>query len=392
VSIFEFLKSVSEQHAGATYGFLVVFTILISPFVQKLVGRLALRWAIRTENIVDDLVVDALRPFRFVFTLPVALAFFFAHWAEPFVYEARLISGLLLILVVVDTAIKILSAVAAVIRHRSGDKGASSTGYIDLMKILAIVIGVAFAAAISIDTDIVTLVGGLGAATAVLGFIFKDTLHAIFASMKIASWGLIREGDWLIVPNYGADGLVEHIGLYDIKIVNWDLTTSLVPTHQVLEVANTNYRHVQKEARARRIQDNLLIDLETIRTCDRELLERLQKVELVADLASENLERLSGFDDPENDPNCAAAVLTNFEIFRIYIDRYLRSRDDIHQKQNFILVRALAPDRHGIPIDIFAFTRETDLIGFSNIQTSVLSHLIGVIRVFDLKFFQIYDD
>lgn len=330
-----------ELYPGFTYGAVVVVAVLASPFLQALVGRVALRLAIHTESVVGDLFVDALRPFRFVHALPVGLAFFLAHLAEPYTYQARLVSGLLLIILVIDTVIKLLSGTAAIIHHKSGDEGVSSTGYIDLLKILIVIVGIAFAASITIETDIVPLLGGLGAATAVLGFIFKDTLHAIFASIKIASWNLIREGDWIAVPNFNADGIVEHIGLYDIKVRNWDLTTALIPTHQVLEVANTNFASMQRDARARRIQEKLLIDIETIRLCDRPLLEKLGQIELISDLVTDKLEALGELDDPSGDPRCAASVSTNYKLFRTYVDRYLRSRDDLHQKQNFIMVSLL---------------------------------------------------
>ena len=388
MDIVQQLASFIELHPGFAYGVVVVVAALASPFLQALVGRVVLRLAIRTETVVDDLFIDALRPFRFVHALPVGLAFFLAQLAEPYTYQARLVSGLLLIILVIETVIKLLSGTAAVVRQKAGDRGTSSTGYIDLLKILVVILGIAFAASITIETDIVPLLGGLGAATAVLGFIFKDTLHAIFASMKIASWNLIREGDWIAVPNFNADGIVEHIGLYDIKVRNWDLTTALIPTHQVLEVANTNFASMQRDARARRIQEKLLIDIETIRLCDRPLLEKLGQIELISDLVADKLEALGELDDPSGDPRCAASVSTNYELFRTYVDRYLRSRDDLHQKQNFILVRTLAPTRHGLPLDIFAFTRQTDLVDFSNVQTSILDHLVAIVPLFDLQLYQ----
>ncbi len=386
------LTSFIELHPGFTYGAVVVVAVLASPFLQALVGRVALRLAIRTETVIDDLFIDALRPFRFVYALPVGLAFFLAQLADPYTYEARLVSGLILIVLAIETVNKLLRGTAAVIRHKSGDKGVSSTGYIDLLKILIIIVGIAFAASVTIETDIVTLLGGLGAATAVLGFIFKDTLHAIFASMKIASWNLIREGDWIAVPNFNADGIVEHIGLYDIKVRNWDLTTALIPTHQVLEVANTNFASMQRDARARRIQEKLLIDIESIRLCDRPLLEKLGQIELISDLVADKLEALGELDDPSGDPRCAASVSTNYELFRTYVDSYLRSRDDLHQKQNFILVRTLAPTRHGLPLDIFAFTRQTDLVDFSNVQTSIFNHLVAMVALFDLRLYQTHQE
>ena len=156
----------------------------------------------------------------------------------------------------------------------------------------------------------------------------------------------------------------------------------------VLEVATTtNYRR-QKEKRARRIQEKLLINIETIRFCDRPLLEKLGQMELTSDLAADKLEALGKLDDPNGDPRCATSVSTNYELFSTYVDRYLRSRDDLHQKQNFILVRTLAPTRHGLPLDIFAFTRQTDLVDFSNVQTSIFNHLVAMVALFDLRLYQ----
>jgi miniconductance mechanosensitive channel len=231
-----------QQNTELSFLLIVAGAMAASPFLRRLIGRLALRIAIRTETVIDDLIVDALRPYRFVYAIPTALAYFLSDWLEPYSYEVRILSGLISIFLAVETALKVMSAVASVIRHKSGAKGVSSTGYIDILKILTVLIGIVAAASVIVDTDLVTLVGGVGAATAVLGLIFKDTLHSIFASIKIASWNLIREGDWLVVPSFGADGPVEHIGLYDIKVRNWDLTTVLVPTHKVLEVARTRRR------------------------------------------------------------------------------------------------------------------------------------------------------
>ena len=116
--------------------FIVAIALVVSPFLQRLIGRVALRIAIRTETVIDDLIVDALRPFRFVYAIPTALAYFLADWLAPYSYEVRLLSGLLSICLAVETALKVMSASASIIRHRSGAKGVSSTGYIDILKIV----------------------------------------------------------------------------------------------------------------------------------------------------------------------------------------------------------------------------------------------------------------
>ena len=377
-----------QESPGISFVLVVVVALIASPLLQRLIGRVALRVAIRTETVIDDLIVDALRPFRFVYAIPAALAFFLANLASPYEYAARLVSGLILVFLAGETGVKVLGAIAAVIRHRSGEKGVSSTGYIDLLKIAVVLLSIAFAAAITIDTDLLTLLGGLGAATAVAGFIFRDTLHSIFASIKIASWGLIREGDWIYVPSFNADGPVEHIGLYDIKVRNWDLTTSLIPTHKVLEVANTNFASMQRDARARRIQETFMFDVSSVRLCDRELLERLKAIPVIEDLVAEKLEALGDRDSAGYDPDLAGKVATNFELFATYVDRFLRARKDLNTRQRFVLVRTLAPSERGIPLDIFAFVKKTDLIGFSNVQTEIFNHLLVMIGLFDLRLHQ----
>lgn len=383
------LISIIGLYPGSTYMIVVVGLTLASFFLQPLVGRIALRLAIRTETVIDDLFVDALRPYRFVYVLPVFFGFFMAQMAEPYAYEARVVSGLLLIVIAMDSAIKLLNGVVAVIRLRSEDTGSSSTGYIDLMKVLVSVVGLSFAVSISVEIDLLTLVTGIGAMTAFLMVVFKEMLHSILASLKIASWKLFREGDWINVPHFEADGVVESIGLFDIKVRNWDLTISLIPTHEILEVATTNYHNMQVVERARRIHEKLLIDIETIRLCDRSLLEKLANIDLIEDLVAETLEGLKDAAGAEDDRQTEAPDLTNLELFRIYIDRYLRARDDLHHKQHFILVRTLGPTRHGFPLDIYAFTRETGFVDFANVQTSVLAHLMAMIAQFDLQLYQI---
>lgn len=376
-----------QENPQVSFIVIVAISLAASPFLQRLIGGVAFRIAIRTETVIDDLIVDALRPFRFVYAIPTALAYFLADWSAPYAYEVRVLSGLVFIFLAVETALKVMSALASIIRHRSGAKGVSSTGYIDILKILTVLVGIVAAGSVVVDTDLITLIGGVGAATAVLGLIFKDSLHSIFASIKIASWNLIREGDWLVVPSFGADGTVEHIGLYDIKVRNWDLTTVLVPTHSVLEVANTNYTSMQ-DTRARRLFETFSFDVGSVRVCDRALLERLQGVPLISDIVAEKIEALGDSDDPGTDARLSPVITTNFEIFCAYVDRYLRSREDIHQKHHYIMIRTTAPTHHGIPMEIFAFLREVSLVPFSKIQTDIFNHLLAMIGVFDLRLHQ----
>lgn len=377
-----------QDNPEISYFLTLIFASVLSPILQRLIGSAALRIAIRTETVVDDLVVDALRPFRFVYALPGYVGYQYSGWIEPYGYEARLIFGLVLVGLSVEFTIKILGALAAVIRHKAGVRGVSYTGYIDLLKILTVLVGLAVAASITLETELTRIVAGLGAATAVAGFIFRDTIHSLFVGMKIASFDLIREGDWISVPSFDADGIVEQIGLYDIKIRNWDQTTSLIPTHRVLDVANRNFSSMQNDARARQLVAKISFDLDSVKLCDPEMLEKLREVSLVSDVVTAKL----GVDDNASIAEISKMdgneLLTNYDLYRLYVDRYLRQRSDLHQKRYFILVRTLEPQMFGLPMQIFAYSRETGMIEFSNIQSSIFSHLVVMARAFDLEFFQ----
>ena len=381
------IRGAIEAYPLPAYLILIGITVLVSPLLRLIVGRVALRLAIYTKIVADDLMVDALRPFRFVYALPVALGFFLAPMVAPYTYEARLVSGLLFITLVVDTVIKVLSGIGAVARQRFGGTRVNIAAYVDLLKIGAVILGITVAVTITTETEFWKLLSGFGAFTALLMFIFKDTLLSIIASLQIASWDHIREGDWISVPNFGADGTVTRIGLYDIRVKNWDLSTICIPTHVALGAGCKNYRSMS-EARARRIKRALNIDLRTIQFCDRKLLLKLGRITLISDLVAEKVKALGKVDHSQLDSSSDAEAVTNLELFRAYVERYLRSRTDLHQKRMFIVVRDLAPTEYGLPLEIWAFTRNTDWADYEAVQASIFSHLIGMIGSFDLRLYQ----
>ena len=217
--------------------------------------------------------------------------------------------------------------------------------------------------------------------------VFKDTMLSIVANIQIASWNHFREGDWIIVPAFGADGIVERIGLYDIKLRNWDMTTSLIPTHKILFVETKNYRSMQ-ESRARHIKRSLHIDLDTVHFCDRPLLERLAQIDHIAEEANLLLKPFVNEVTDQKDFSTSIAGKTNLDMFRLYADKYLRQHDGIHHKKRLILVRDREPGPEGLPVQIWAFTKKVDLPGYEATQSNVFSHLIGVLNLFDLKVFQ----
>jgi miniconductance mechanosensitive channel len=324
-----------------------------------LVGRLAFAIALRTERVVDDLIVDALRPFRFVYVLPVAIGFYLAHMAQPYTYTAKVVCGLLFIILCIDTAAKLLNGLGAIMRHKAGGTGVSYTGMIDVAKLGVVVLGIAVIIAIFFETSPLALLSGIGAFTAVLMLVFKDTVLAIVASLQNTSWGYFREGDWIAAPEFGAEGLIESIGLYEVRSM-W-------------------------ESQARKITRALDIDIDTIRFCDRHLLERLVKIDGLSEEATQQLELITAEENAQKDNPTLAKRKTNLDMFRLYADKFLHQHDG---RKHLILVRDREPGPEGLPVEVWAFTKKVDLPGYEATQASVFSHLIGVLGLFDLKVFQ----
>jgi miniconductance mechanosensitive channel len=381
------LSSFANSHPLSSYLIIVFICSVVSYPLRMLVGRLAFAIALRTERIVDDLIVDALRPFRFVYALPVALGFYLSHMAQPYTYTAKVVCGLLFIVLSIDIAAKLLNGLGAILRHKAGGTSSSYTGMIDVAKLGVALLGIAVIIAIFFETSPLALLSGIGAFTAVLMLVFKDTVLSIVASLQNTSWGFFREGDWISAPEFGADGPIERIGLYEVTVRNWDLTTSLIPTHKVLNVKTKNYRSMQ-ESQARQIRRTLDIDIDTIRFCDRHLLERLVKIDSLSEEATQQLKLIMEEENAQKDNSTLIKRKTNLDMFRLYADKFLRQHNGIHQRKHLILVRDREPGPEGLPVEVWAFTKKVDLPGYEATQASVFSHLIGVLGLFDLKVFQ----
>jgi len=307
--------------------------------------------------------------------------------AQPYTYTAKVVCGLLFIVLVIDTAAKLLNGLGAILRHKAGGSGISYTGMIDVAKLGIVLLGIAVIIAIFFETSPLALLSGIGAFTAVLMLVFKDTVLSIVASLQNTSWGYFREGDWIAAPEFGADGLIESIGLYEVMVRNWDLTTSLIPTYKVLNVTTKNYRSMW-DSQARQIRRALHIDMDTIRFCDRPLLERLAKINSLSEEATQQLDFIKEEETAQKDSSSSFKRKTNLDMFRLYADSYLRQHSGIHDRKHLVLVRYLAPSPEGLPVEIWAFTKKFDLPGYEATQTSVFGHLISVLGLFDLKAFQ----
>lgn len=230
------------------------------------------------------------------------------------------------------------------------------------------------------------LLAGLGALTAVLLLIFRDTILSFVASLQIASNDLVHVGDWIEMPKYGADGDVIDIALHTIKVQNWDKTITVIPTYKLIEESFKNWRGMTA-AGGRRIKRAIHIDLNTIEFCTDEMLDRFEKIRLIADYIQNKRTEISN--DPKNkeNENINKRRLTNIGTFRIYIEKYIQSHPKIH-KDLTCMVRQLAPTAQGLPLEIYMFTNDTAWVNYEAIQSDIFDHILAIISEFGLRVYQ----
>lgn len=369
----------------ALAGIILVLDVAVFLIARNLLAKAIIYLTGRTKTKVDDILVKFMQPYRFAWIAPLLVTYYLAAWfpaAAGFLRDMMLMGVLWLTVITLNGMFTALNAI-----YEAGDaySGVSIQGYLDLGKLLVVTIGVILTVARLTGQSPFALLSGLGAIMAVLVLIFHDTLLSFVASLQIQSQDLVREGDWIEMPAYDADGDVMNIALHTIKVRNWNNTITVVPTHKLLTTPYRNWRGMT-ESGGRRIKRALYIDLNSVRFCDQELLDRLRQIQLVEDYIATHLEDTEA--DHCDRQVCADHELTNVGIFRAYMMAYLQQRDDLHQTDLTLLVRQLDPGPTGLPLEVYAFTKTTAWEDYEAIQAEIFEHLVAAAPAFGLEVFQ----
>lgn len=257
---------------------------------------------------------------------------------------------------------------------------------------IQVLILIIYSAAVIISAGVVSgnspwaLLSGIGAMTAVLLLVFRETILSFVASLQISSYDLVRRGDWISVPKYDADGDVLELALHTIKIQNWDKTISVVPTHDLMESGFKNWRGMQ-ETGGRRIKRSLFLDVSSVKFMDEALRIRLGKINLLKDYFIKIEKTVAAQYSSTSEQILNDNRLTNLGTFRAYVTCYLRSLQTIRQDLTF-LVRQLEPGPTGIPLEIYVFTATTEWVQYETIQADIFDHLFASVHEFELRIFQ----
>lgn len=262
-------------------------------------------------------------------------------------------------------------------------------GYVQVGNILVYIIGLIVMAAMFTGESPGAIIGGIGAMTAVLILIFRDTILSFVSSLQISGYDLVHKGDWVEMPKYGADGEITDIALHTIKVQNWDKTITIIPTTKLIEDGFKNWRGMTQSG-GRRIKRSVNIDITSIRFSDPDMIFRFSEMQLISGYVKAKQEELIKYNKERNidDRNAVnGRRMTNIGTFRYYVDAYIKSHPRINHNMTS-MVRQLAPGATGLPIEIYAFTSETEWIKYEEIQSDIFDHILAIVPHFELRVFQ----
>ncbi len=262
-------------------------------------------------------------------------------------------------------------------------------GFVQLIQIVVWILGGVLIISAVLDRSPLLLLSGFGAMTAILLLVFKDTILSLVASVQLSAQDMVRVGDWIEMPQFGADGDVVDVQLHTVKVQNWDKTITTIPTHRLITDSFKNWRGMSQTG-ARRIKRSIYIDVSTIRMQTNEEVEHFTRFALLTDYVNNKEKELADYNaglTTEVDEAVNRRRLTNVGTFRAYAYNYLKNHPKIHDGMTLI-VRQLAPGPEGLPLEIYCFTNTTEWGVYEDIQSDIFDHLLAIVPEFGLRLYQ----
>jgi miniconductance mechanosensitive channel len=377
-------------------GFLLVIAIaLIVFYISKyIIVRWVHRMALKSTSNWDDMFVNRKVFKRLTYLIPALIIHVSVQYVIPD-YPVTMLVVLTLINVYIITVIlivasSVLDAAHDIYNSYEISKTRPIKGFVQVAKIfLYVVYGIVVVTVIFLRSRGFGWLAGLGAFSAVLLLVFKDPILGFAGGIQLATNDMLRIGDWIEMPKYNADGTVIDITITTVKVQNWDKTITTIPTYFLVSDSYKNWRGMQ-ESGARRIRRHILIDLNSIKFCTSEMLEHYSQYRYVTDYINRTETELEKYNE-ENKIDPAIMInghrQTNIGVFRAYLTAYLKDNPNLHQNIS-LMVRQLQPTDTGLPLEIYAFSKEQDWERFEDIQSDIFDHVLAGIKFFDLQLFQ----
>ena len=262
-------------------------------------------------------------------------------------------------------------------------------GFIQVLQVLLFFVGGIVIIAIIVNKSPASLFAGLGASAAILMLVFKDSIMGFVSGVQLSANDMLKVGDWIAMPKYGADGTVIEVTLNTVKVRNWDNTITTIPPYLLVSDSFQNWRGM-RESGGRRVKRSINIDMNSVKFCTPEMLDKYRKIRLLKDYVEHTEAVIEEYNKEHHIDNSVLVNgrrQTNLGVFRAYLTAYLKSLPDVNQEL-VCMVRQLQPTDHGIPMELYFFCAIKDWVPYEGVQADVFDHVLAIIPEFDLQVFQ----
>lgn len=368
----------------------IIIAWLTGRILDKVVLRLLKRLASYTKTEWDDILFDNKVFHKFSGIIPTLIVYVLTPVSlreESLIILIHKILSIIMTLIIIRTIFAATRAFTAIYDKKGDGKNKPVNLFFQIINVLSIFLGGIIILSILINQSVASLIAGLGASMAIIMLIFKDSILGFIAGWQLSANDLLRIGDWITVPKYGADGDVIEMNLYSVKVRNFDKTITTVPPYALISESFQNWRGMT-ESGGRRIKRSVNIDMKSVKFADDAMLERLSHIEILKDYLEMKKEDIDSYNSRISDRYALnMRRQTNLGIFRAYVSGYLKSCPTI--KSDFTcMVRQMQPTEKGLPMEIYCFTDTTDWEAYENIQSDIFDHILSVMPEFGLEVFQ----
>ncbi|WP_270168825.1 mechanosensitive ion channel family protein [Paenibacillus sp. SYP-B4298] len=368
---------------------IILLSIAANYVTKKVVLKIIAYYVLNNRYTWDNIMLER-KVFHKLSHIVPAVIIYYSAALFP-LYQSLIEKGVYIYLIIVVLMVlnALLDAVNDIYVTYEISKARPIRGYIQVVKIFIYMIGGILLISNLIGESPVILLSGIGALSAVIMLIFKDSILGLVAGVQLTSNDMVRVGDWIEMSKYGADGEVLDISLNTVKVQNWDKTITTIPTYALISDSFKNWRGMQRSG-GRRIKRAVYVDMSSITICTPEMIERFRRIHILQDYIARKEEEIEQYNEEheiDRSVKVNGRALTNIGIFRVYIQSYLDRHPRIHRGMT-CMVRQLQPAESGLPIEVYAFTNDIAWAVYEGIQSDIFDHILAVAPEFGLRVFQ----
>lgn len=399
--LYDFLieKGLSKDTASFLNMLVLLIAVIVVAFAidyvtKRLLWRFSSGVAKRTKTDFDNILIDNKLPRNVAHIVPLIILIEFVpqifsdfQYAETIIAKTLKVIGIILTLSIIRS---ILKSIKDYLKTISSYRDKPIDSYIQVFMIFAWLVGAFSAIAILTGISFFKFATTLGAASAIIILIFKDTILGFVASIQVSINDMVRIGDWITFEKYGADGDVIEINLATVKVQNWDMTITTIPTYALISDSFKNWRGMQSSG-GRRIKRSVIIKVSTIKFLTEEDIEKLKKIQLVSAYIESKSKEIIEYNiahGADKSMLINGINLTNFGVFRKYLQTYVEKHSAINEKMT-LMVRQLEPTPQGIPMEIYCFSKDQRWENYEFIIGDIFDHVLAAVKYFDLEIYEL---